>query len=225
MMTPEMLHRCLSGTASDEEMVLYSHWLNGSPEEEISEPVIPEESLAAQRIWQQIQIKNQHKDRFKKYKFRAIWTSVAASLFIIGYLTIFSSSLFRGFASEDNILVLNHNSSGRVIEKEFEGLLLKLGSNSSVRLQSQKKSNDIDIRFSGNMMLSNPTSKDKYTEIVYTSENGKQITRKVRLKKGTEYVLAYFPLKKEKLLVIENRALRDMPPAFTSHLSQDFDLF
>lgn len=218
-MNPETLKKCLSGNASKEEWTAYQQWLEGIDEDENLSGIDIEEDSNA-RIWLQIQGENQKQDRFRKYKIQVLWGSVAASLVLISALLIFS--LKQSLPSNQQ-MVFQSDSAQPSLEKEFEGLLMKLGTNSKVRMQSQID-NDINIQLSGNMILSNTSAQDKYTEVLYTASDGHQISRKICLKKGQKYLLAYYPLKEDKLLVIENHVLMDMPPALVMNLKNDFDL-
>lgn len=218
-MNPETLKKCLSGDASKEEWIAYQQWLEGADEDD-DLPEIGIEEGSDSRIWLQIQGENQKQDRFRKYKIYTLWGSVAASLILISALLVFSQ---KQTLQSGQQMVFQSDSSQPFLEKEFEGLLMKLGSNSKVRMQSQID-NDINIQLSGNMMLSNTSAQDKYTEVQYTTSDGQQISKKICLKKGQKYLLAYYPLKKDKLLVIENHVLMDMPPALVMNLKNDFDL-
>lgn len=218
-MNPETLKKCLSGDASKEEWIAYQQWLEGADEDD-DLPEIGIEEGSDSRIWLQIQGENQKQDRFRKYKIYTLWGSVAASLILISALLVFSQ---KQTLQSGQQVVFQSDSSQPFLEKEFEGLLMKLGSNSKVRMQSQID-NDINIQLSGNMMLSNTSAQDKYTEVQYITSDGQQISKKICLKKGQKYLLAYYPLKKDKLLVIENHVLMDMPPALVMNLKNDFDL-
>lgn len=218
-MNPETLNKCLSGKASKEEWAAYQQWLEGSAEEEdLSGIAIEQESDA--RIWLQIQGENQKKDRFRRYKMQILWGSVAATLMLISAMLLYAP---KQPLHSNQQMVFQSDSAQPLLEREFDGLLMKLGTNSKVKMQSQMD-NDINIQLSGNMMLSNTSAQDKYTEVLYTASNGHQISRKICLKKGQKYLLAYYPLKEDKLLVIENRVLMDMPPALVMNLKNDFDL-
>lgn len=218
-MNPEILNKCLSGEASKEEWAAYQDWLEGTDEEEdLSGIDIEQESNA--RMWLQIQGENQKKDRFRKYKRQILWGSVAASLILISTVLLFAP---KQPLHSNQQMVFQSDSSQPLAEKEFDGLLMKLGTNSKVKMQSQMDK-DINIQLSGNMMLSNTSAQDKYTQVLCTASNGHQISRKICLKKGQKYLLAYYPLKEDKLLVIENRVLMDMPPALVMNLKNDFDL-
>jgi len=218
-MNPETLKKCLSGDASKEEWIAYQQWLEGADEDDDLAEIGIEEGSDS-RIWLQIQEENQKQDRFHKYKMHTLWGSVAASLVLISVLLIFSQ---RQTLHSNQQMVFQSDSSQPFLEKEFKGLLMKLGSNSKVSMQSQID-NDINIQLSGNMMLSNTSAQDKYTQVLYTASDGHQISKKICLKKGQKYLLAYYPLKKDKLLVIENHVLMDMPPALVMNLKNDFDL-
>jgi hypothetical protein len=218
-MNPETLKKCLSGDASKEEWIAYQQWLEGADEDDDLAEINIEEGSDS-RIWFQIQQENKKQDRFHKYKMHTLWGSVAASLVLISALLIFSQ---KQTLHSNQQMVFQSDSAQPFLEKEFEGLLMKLGTNSKVRMQSQID-NDIDIQLSGNMMLSNTSTQDKYTQLLYTAPDGHQISKKICLKKGQKYLLAYYPLKKDKLLVIENHVLMDMPPALVMNLKNDFDL-
>jgi hypothetical protein len=218
-MNPETLKKCLSGNASKEEWIAYQQWLEGANEDD-DLPEIDIEEGSDSRIWQQIQGENQKQDRFHKYKMNTLWGSVAASLVLISALLIFSQ---KQMLHSNQQMVFQSDSAQPFLEKEFKGLLMKLGTNSKVSMQSQID-NDINIQLSGNMMLSNTSAQDKYTQLLYTASDGHQISKKICLKKGQKYLLAYYPLKKDKLLVIENHVLMDMPPALVMNLKNDFDL-
>jgi len=218
-MNPETLKKCLSGEASKEEWIAYQQWLEGADEDDDITEIGTEEG-ADSRIWLQIQGENQKQYRFHKYKIYTLWGAVAASLVLISALLIFSQ---KQTLQSNQQMVFQSDSSQPFLEKEFEGLLMKLGTNSKVKMQSQID-NDIDIQLSGNMMLSNTSTQDKYTQVLYTASDGHQISKKICLKKGQKYLLAYYPLKKDKLLVIENHVLMDMPPALVMNLKNDFGL-
>lgn len=218
-MNPETLKKCLSGNASKEEWIAYQQWLEGANGDD-DLPEIDIEEGSDSRIWQQIQGKNQKQDRLHKYKMNTLWGSVAASLVLISALLIFSQ---KQMLHSNQQMVFQSDSAQPFLEKEFKGLLMKLGTNSKVSMQSQVD-NDINIQLSGNMMLSNTSAQDKYTQVLYTASDGHQISKKICLKKGQKYLLAYYPLKKDKLLVIENHVLMDMPPALVMNLKNDFDL-
>lgn len=218
-MNPETLKKCLSGNASKEEWIAYQQWLEGANEDD-DLPEIDIEEGSDSRIWQQIQWENQKQNRFHKYKMNTLWGSVAASLVLISALLIFPQ---KQMPHSNQQMVFQSDSAQPFLEKEFKGLLMKLGTNSKVSMQSQID-NDINIQLSGNMMLSNTSAQDKYTQVLYTASDGHQISKKICLKKGQKYLLAYYPLKKDKLLVIENHVLMDMPPALVMNLKNDFDL-
>lgn len=218
-MNPETLKKCLSGDASEEEWSAYEQWLEGEDDanEDLSEIAIAEG--ADTRIWKQIQGQNQQQDRSRIKRLRAVWISAAASLALIGSFMLFSSKQ----AIPSQKIVFQSDHSLPLPEREFEGLRMKLGANSKVKLQRQQD-NDINIQLSGNVMLSNTSAQDKYTQVSYTTSDGHQMSRKICLKKGQKYLFAYYPLKEDKLLVIENNALMDMPPALVMNLKNDFDL-
>jgi hypothetical protein len=218
-MNPETLKKCLSGNASKEEWIAYEQWLEGADEDD-DLPEIGIEEGSDSRIWSQIQGKNQKQDRFHKYKMHTLWGSVAAGLLLISTLLLFSP---KQTLHSNQQMVFQSDNSQPFLEKEFQGLLMTLGTNSKVSLQSQID-NDINIQLSGNMMLSNTSAQDKYTQVLYTTSDGHQISKKICLRKGQKYLLAYYPLKKDKLLIIENHVLMDMPPALVMNLRNDFGL-
>ncbi|AOM76505.1 hypothetical protein [Pedobacter steynii] len=218
-MNPETLKKCLSGDASEEEWSAYEQWLEGEDDanEDLSEIAVTEGTDT--RIWKQIEGQNQQQDRSRIKRLRAVWISAAASLVLIGSFILFSSKQ----AIPNQKIVFQSDHSLPLPEREFEGLRMKLGANSKVKLQRQQD-NDINIQLSGNVMLSNTSAQDKYTQVSYTTSDGHQMSRKICLKKGQKYLFAYYPLKEDKLLVIENNALMDMPPALVMNLKNDFDL-
>lgn len=220
-MKPETLKKCLSGTASEEEWAAYQQWLDGMPDEEDQTFSIDPEESTADRVWEQIQTKNKQHARSLKYKNSAIGASIAASILMIFYFSIFQGTSAGIHAMQT--MVFQHDNDHPFMEKEFEGIRLQLGSNSKVKMQSQK-SNDIDIQLTGNMMLSNTSNEDKYTEVLYTESNGDQIYKKVCLKRGKKYLLTYHASKEDRLMVIEGQALMDLPPMLVMNLRNDFNL-
>lgn len=218
-MNPEILKKCLSGEASDTEWKLYEDWLRGEAEEIAEEIDLPASAASQMRMWQEIKKSNQKQDLFNRRKQWMMYTSAAAILIIISLLVVFPGKYF----SETNYsMVFSHQTNTPFIEKEFDGLKLKLGTQSTVRLENLPD-NKIDIAFSGNMILKNTTLQDKDTEVFYTEADGHMMSKKLLLRRGRTYLFAYYPFEDDKLMVIENRNLIDMPPVLALNLENEFN--
>lgn len=224
-MNPEILKKCLSGEASDAEWDLYQDWLRGAAEEMeedifvMQNHVMVTEAEVKQRIWKQLSKSNQKQDLFNRRKEWLMYSSAAITCIILSILFFVPG----GYPLNANhAMVFSHRNSRSFRAQNFEGLQFKLAAESNVRLENQSN-NQVKIEFNGNMMLKNTTLHDKQTEVLYTETNGRQISKKLLLRKGRTYLFAFYPFQDDKLVVIENRNLIDMPPVLALNLQNDFD--
>jgi len=217
-MNPELLKKCLSGEASNAEMQAYHHWLDGSTEEEFDKEY-EIEAEAEQRLWIQI---NDENAQFELHRFRKLWLgriAVAATL-VIGLFCLGLYSVDQRDSTKE--MAFKHEGNETFQEKTFEGLRFRLGNDSEALLKNAADDR-VAIHFSGNMMLSNKSAYDQYTEISYTMPDGRQTKKEVNLRKGHTYFLAYYPFKSENLMIVEERDLMNMPPALALNITNDFN--
>lgn len=224
-MNPEILKKCLSGEATDAEWDLYQDWLRGAAEE-LEEDIffadnliIATEAEVKQRMWKQLSKSNQKYDLFNRRKQWLMYSSAAATLLMISVLFFFPDSYPL---NASHSMVFSHKDHKPFPAENFEGLQFKLAAESNVRLENQPD-DQLKIEFNGSMMLKNTTVRDKNTEVLYTEANGHQVNKKVLLRKGRTYLFAYYPFQEDKLIVIENRKLIDMPPVLALNLQHDFN--
>lgn len=215
-MNPELLKKCLSGQADASEWIAYQLWLEGDPELEDTLPVALVNDHHGERIWEQVKLHNQKYDLLKRFKNRLIF-SAAASLILLCAIV----SLFRHRSVNVEGLVFRQGEHSPFLEKEFEGLRVKLGRDSKVKMQ--EIGGQMDVQFTGNMMLNNVSGRDRETEIFYKRANGTQISQKFRLKKNKIYYLACNPSNHDQLLIVEDRAFMDMPPVLARNLKSQFN--
>lgn len=217
-MNPELLKKCLSGNASEEELEIYSKWMEGDDGESDAEDITAGNIPLQGEVWARIKAQNLKHDHSQLYKNRVFKLAVAASLLAIFY--------FFGFQRNEpagHQLVFRYDRSKPSQEKEFDGLRIRLGQNGKVKL-AQQANEPLDISFSGNMMLSNTTSSDKEILVVSKSTDGQTWSKKLNLRKGRSYLLGYYLYKADELVVAENRNLMNMPPALAMNMKRDFNL-
>ncbi|MBE9602566.1 hypothetical protein [Pedobacter sp. MC2016-24] len=217
-MNPELLKKCLSGEASNAEMRAYHHWLEGSTEEEFDKEYEIEAEVE-QRLWTHIKDENA---QFELNRFRKRWLgriAVAATL-VIGLFCLGLYSVDKRDSTKE--MAVKHDGNEIFQEKTFQGLRFRLGNDSEALLKNAADDR-VAIHFSGNMMLSNKSAYDQYTEISYTMPDGKQTKKEVNLRKGHTYFLAYYPFKSENLMIVEERDLMNMPPALALNITNDFN--
>lgn len=217
-MNPELLRKCLSGEATNAELQAYQKWLEGDADEQFDEEY-PIEAGAEARLWTQIKDQNSEFEQYRIRKRRFGRIAVAAAL-IVGLVCI---GLYR-FDNKGTVqeMAFKHDGDQPFKEKAFEGLRFRLGTDSEALLKNAAD-HRVAIHFSGNMMLSNKSAYDQYTEISYTMPNGKQTRKEVNLRKGRTYFLAYYPFKSENLMIVEERDLMNIPPALALNITNDFN--
>lgn len=217
-MNPELLKKCLSGNASEEELEIYSKWMEGDDDEADAEEIITGDIPVSSEVWARIKAQNLKHDHSQLYKNRAFKLSVAASLLAVFYFFGFQYS-----APVGRQLVFHYDQSKPLLEKEFDGLRIRLGQNGKVKM-AQQRNELLDISFSGNMMLSNTTSDDKEILVVSKSTGGQVTSKRLNLRKGRSYLLGHYLFKTDELVVTENRDLMNMPPALAMNMKRDFNL-
>ncbi|KIO76066.1 hypothetical protein TH53_17200 [Pedobacter lusitanus] len=217
-MNPELLKKCLSGNASEEELKIYENWIEGGDDDFDAEEITAENIPSQQDAWSKIKAQNLKHDYSQLYKNRIFKMAVAASLVAIFY--------FFGFQDKwisEKQMVFHYDHSRPSMEKEFDGLRIRLGHNGMVRLAQQ--SDDLtDISFSGNMMLSNTTSADKELIVLSKDREGQTRSKKINLRKGRSYLLAHYLFREDELVMVENHNLINMPPALAINMKRDFNL-
>lgn len=224
-MNPEILKKCLSGEASDAEWDLYQDWLRGAAEEMEEDifitqnHVLVSEAEVKQRIWKQLSKSNQKQDLFNRRKEWMMYSSAAITCIMLSMLFFFPA----GYSPNANhAMVFSHRKNRPFSAQNFEGLEFKLAAESNIRLENQSN-NQVKIEFNGNIMLKNTTLRDKHTEVLYTEADGHQVSKKILLRKGRTYLFAFYPFQEDKLVIVENRNLIDMPPVLALNLQNDFD--
>lgn len=217
-MNPELLKKCLSGNASEEELKIYEKWMEGEADDFDAEELTGENIPLQSEVWAKISaenLKHEHSQLFKSKVFKLL---VAASLLVIFYFFGFQRSV-----SKDQFMVFHYDQSRPAMEKEFDGLKIRLGQNGMVRLVHQKN-DTLDISFSGNMMVRNTTSADKEILVLSRNNEGQFRSKKLNLRKGRSYLLAHYLFKDDELVMVENRNLMDMPPVLALNMKRDFNL-
>lgn len=217
-MNPELLRKCLSGKADASEWMAYQLWLEGDPDQEESGLSVPAEPGDEQRIWNRIAVQNHQSDRSRRHK-RRYFLSAAASIALVCSFVVLGIK-YSGPAI--GIQIFKSAENNPFHEKEFEGLRFKLGKDSEVKMQDVD--GQTDVQFAGNIMLSNRSGRDRETEIFYKQTNGKQTSKKLKLKKDRTYYLASNPVN-DQLLIVEDRAFMDMPPVLARNLKSEFNQF
>jgi hypothetical protein len=218
-MNPEILRKCLSGKANDAEMEAYHHWLEGHPDEEERDVEMAADDLAPTHLWQHIQEHNSRHDRYRIRQKGWLYTGIAASL-LVGCLLIFFPGRYTQ-QQAGRVMQFSHQDNAPSSGRMFNGIAVKLGAASEVTLQDIQN-NHLGVQFEGSLVLSNTTSEDRTTEISYIQTDGHSASKKLLLRKGRTYLLAYYPYKADKLVVVENRSLMDMPPALAMHVNNEF---
>ena len=217
-MNPELLRKCLSGNASEEELEIYEKWMEGADDDLYAEELIPADMPSQSEVWAKISAENLKHNHSQLYKNRIFKMAVAASL-----LAVFCFFAFQHSISPDQYMVFHYDQSQPLMEQEFDGLRIRLGHNGTVKLALQ--ANDpLDMSFSGNMMVSNTTTADKEILVLSKNNDGQVWSKKVNLRKGKSYLLAHYLFKDDELVIVENRNLMDMPPALAINMKRDFNL-
>lgn len=217
-MNPELLRKCLSGNASEEELEIYEKWMEGSDDDLDAEELIPAGMPLQSEVWAKISAQNLKHDHSQLYKNRIFKMTVAASL-----LAVFCFFAFQQSVSPDQSMVFHYDQSRPLMEQEFDGLRIRLGHNGTVKL-AQQANDPLDMSFSGNMMVSNTTTADKEILVLSKNNNGQVWSKKINLRKGKSYLLAHYLFKDDEVVMVENRNLMDMPPALAINMKRDFNL-
>lgn len=217
-MNPELLKKCLSGNASEEELEIYENWIEGEADDFDAEELTGEDIPLQGKVWARISAENLKHGHSQLYKNKVFKLLVAASLLVIFYFFGFQRSV-----SKDQFMVFHYDQSRPAMEKEFGGLKIRLGQNGMVRLV-QQKNDTLDISFSGNMMVRNTTSADKEILVLSRNNEGQLWSKKLNLRKGRSYLLAHYLFKNDELVIVENRNLMDMPPVLALNMKRDFNL-
>ena len=217
-MNPELLKKCLSGNASEEELEIYEKWMEGEADDFDAEELTGNDIPLQGEVWSKIKADNLKYEHSRLYKSKLFKLLVAASLLVMFYFFGFHKGVSR-----DQLMVFHYDQSRPSYENEFDGLKIRLGQNGMVRLV-QQGNDTLDISFSGNMMVRNTTSADK--EILVLSKNieGRIWSKKLNLRKGRSYLLAHYLFKDDELVIVENRNLMNMPPILALNMKRDFDL-
>ncbi|MCW3465307.1 hypothetical protein [Chitinophaga nivalis] len=216
-MNPEILKKCLSGTATPAEMAAYDRWLAGE-EEEIATPA-PAEEGRRERMWEQITTENHRLDHRAGIRKIVVQWAVAASILLVCLVAAFAGK--SRFSQQE--LAFSNQSNSPLPRKTFDGLHVRLGGQSEVSMHHT--GNNMAIDFAGSLLLSNPASEDRPTIVSYTKNDGCKASKKLLLRKGKTYLLAYYPYGNGEVIVVENRSLMDMPPALAQHIKKDFTHF
>jgi len=217
-MNPELLRKCLSGNASEEELEIYEKWMEGEVDEPDAEEFNNKDIPLQHEVWAKISARNLKYDHSQLYKNRIFKMAAAASL-----LAILSFCVFQNRVSPAQFMVFHYDQSRPLMEKEFDGLKIRLGHNGKVKL-AQQANDPLDISFSGNMMLSNTSTADKEILILSKNNDGQVWSKKVNLRKGKSYLLAHYLFKEDELVMVENSNLMNMPPALAINMKRDFNL-
>jgi len=217
-MNPELLKRCLSGTATDAEQEMYLEWINGEDiAADFNDLPVPEQ--LKNRSWEKILQENKqydHKHRMRKWMLN---TGIAASLFLVAYFSFFTKTTGNRL---QHIEVSRYSKSASLTAYSFNGLTVELAKDSQASLK-QEQDAAIDLNFSGSVLLKNTDDQDKYIYI-QPKKNTDGTHRKVCLQKGRSYVLSYFNDKQEELIVIDNQHMLNIPPALAMNMRQNFNL-
>ncbi|RAJ34272.1 hypothetical protein [Pedobacter cryoconitis] len=217
-MNPELLKKCLSGNASEEELKIYEKWMEGEADDLDAEELTGENIPPQHEVWAKISAENLKHNHSQLYRNRIFKLAVAASL-----LAVFYFFSFQRNTSRDQLMVFHYDQSRPSQEKEFDGLRIRLGQNGMVKL-IQQENDTLDISFSGNMMVSNTTSADKEILVLSKNNEGQVWSKKLNLRKGRSYLLAHYLFKDDELVMVENRNLTDMPPILALNMKRDFGL-
>ncbi|MBB5623138.1 hypothetical protein HDE69_004221 [Pedobacter cryoconitis] len=217
-MNPELLKKCLSGNASEEELKIYEKWMEGEADDFDAEELTGENIPLQSEVWAKISAENLKYGHSQLFNSKVFKLLVAASLLVIFYFFCFQRSV-----SKDQFMVFHYDQSRPAMEKEFDGLKIRLGQNGMVRLV-QQKNDTLDISFSGNMMVRNTTSADKEILVLSRNNEGQFRSKKLNLRKGRSYLLAHYLFKDDELVMVENRNLMDMPPVLALNMKRDFNL-
>jgi len=216
-MDPELLRKCLSGNASEEELEIYEKWMEGEDDDLDAEELIQADMPLQSEVWAKIGAQNLKHDYSRLYKNQLFKIAVAASL-----LAVLCFFAFQNRVSPNHFMVFHYDHSRPLMEQEFDGLRIRLGQNGMVKLAQQ--ANTLDISFSGNVMLSNTTAADKEILVVSKNNGGQAWSKKINLRKGRSYLLAHYIFKEDELVMVENHNLIDMPPALAINMKRDFNL-
>lgn len=208
----------MAGNASDSEWEEYLKWMDGEGEEE-PDPVQVPDMEVRQRSWEVIQSINQNynKSRIRK---RWVWQGLAAAC--ITFLCVFALFHFKGTASRQ-YEVFTYNTLRPAIEKEFNGINVRLAKDSEI-IMNQEGRQQVDVRFTGVVMLSNTSNEDQYIIVKADQTQPGQALRKMCLKKGQSYLLSYYTNSQKELLIVDRQRLLDIPPAMALNMRQDFNL-
>jgi len=217
-MNPELLKRCLSGTATDAEQEMYLEWING---EDIAADFndLPVTEQLKNRSWEKILQQNKqydHKQRRRKWMLN---TGIAASLFLVAYFSFFAKT--NGTRLQ-HMEVSRYSKNAVCRAYSFNGLTVELAKDSQASLK-QEQNAAIDLNFSGSVLLKNTDDQDKYIYIQPKKDTGGS-DRKVCLQNGRSYVLSYFNDKQEELIVVDNQHMLNIPPALAMNMRQNFNL-
>jgi len=217
-MNPELLKRCLSGTATDAEQEMYLEWING---EDIAADFndLPVTEQLKNRSWEKILQQNKqydHKQRRRKWMLN---TGIAASLFLVAYFSFFAKT--NGTRLK-HMEVSRYSKNAVCRAYSFNGLTVELAKDSQASLKQQQDA-AIDLNFSGSVLLKNTDDQDKYLYIQPKKDTGDS-DRKVCLRKGRSYVLSYFNDKQVELIVVDNQHMLNIPPALAMNMRKNFNL-
>lgn len=217
-MNPELLKKCLSGKAKAEEWAQYLDWLEGNPQQDAEAELFFARPGAGERIWEQIQQKNKNQSALGVKK---LWSKALAGAACLAMICSLGLWFFYDGPAVNESMVFRYQQERPWLENHFKGMEFRLTRNSEVTLE-EKGQGSTNVQFSGQMMLSNHSGKDKETEIFYQLTDGKKTSKKVLLRKGKTYFFAYYPFKEDQLVVVEDRAYMDIPPALAINLKNDF---
>jgi len=217
-MNPELLKKCLSGNASEEELEIYEKWMEGEADDFDAEELTWENMPPQHLVWAKISAENLKHNHSQLYRHRIFKFAIAASL-----LAVFYFFCFQRNTAKDQLMVFHYDQSRPSLEKEFDGLKIRLGQNGMVKL-IQQENDTLDISFSGNMMVRNTTSADKEILVLSKNNEGQVRSKKLNLRKGRCYLLAHYLFKDDELVMVENRNLMDMPPVLALNMKRDFNL-
>lgn len=217
-MNPELLKKCLSGNASDSEWETYLEWISGEAMED-DLPAMPEaDKEIKERNWNNIIAQNKRYHLLQKRRNWFAGTGIAAALLCIGYFSFF----FNQQTALQHMQVFRYNAHSPVTENRFNGIKVQLAKGSEVSLKQVYEDN-IDLNFSGAVMLSNTDSEDQYI-VVKPHNNTTASSRKICLRKGHSYFLSYFNFEHQELIMVDKQRLPDMPPAIAMNMRQSFNL-
>jgi|GEM_PF-1766636 len=214
-MNPELLKKCLSGTASDSEWEAYLNWMDGDIPESDLEDLGNNDKLIKDRILNQVIAQNEQYNLRRQIKTITLITGIAASLFCI----IYCSFLFHSHHKLQQAQVFTYSNTTASPENNFNGIIVQLAKNSEASLNQITRSN-IDLHFLGSVMLSNNSAQDQNITIQHNNDK----IKKMCLRKGHSYLLSYLNFKYQEVIMVDKQSMSEIPPALAMNMQQQFNL-